>query len=113
MNDSALSEVPREGFLSNAVSCQVSRTLPAWNDGEMYLAVRPLDFQMKLGGRDGDSVTSWDGATCFFLSERWSPEMLGKYIGALLMLVRLCCKFFLLGASDRVAMSAHCWERMC
>lgn len=32
MNDSAPSEVPREGFLSNAVSCQVSRTLPGWND---------------------------------------------------------------------------------
>lgn len=40
MNDSALSEVPREGFLSNAVSCQVSQTLPACDDGEKHLAAR-------------------------------------------------------------------------
>lgn len=54
MNVSALSEVPREGFLSNAVSCQVSQTLPACNDGEKHLAARPLVVNIKLGGRDED-----------------------------------------------------------
>lgn len=69
---------------------------------------------MKLGGRDGDSITSWDRATCFSCMKDGLQKFWGSAL-ALIMLVRLCCKVCFSPCSIWVnnRENAHCWGRMC
>lgn len=92
--------------LTNTASLQ-------WH-GEAF-GSKALGFRHQTRGKGWGQVSLAEMGPLFFLYDRRSPEILGKCIGALIMLVRLCCKvcFSLFSIWVSYCESARCLERMC
>lgn len=76
---------------------------------------KALGFRHQTRGKGWGQVSLAETGPLFFLYDRRSPEILRKCIGALIMLVRLCCKvcFSLFSIWVSYCESARCLERMC